>query len=73
MDIASRLTQWDYLVFEHNWHEIDDVIRIAREMEVSVDIKVNKGGYQLLTNPEGIQHVSQVLDIPIEDLQPHAS
>ena len=73
VDIASRLTQWDYLVFEHNWHEIDDVIRIAREMEVSVDIKVNKGGYQLLTNPEGIQHVSQVLDIPIEDLQPYAS
>lgn len=64
--ISSRLTQWDYLVFEHNWHELEDVIRTARELDVNLDIKINKGEYGLLTSAEGKQHVNKILGIDVD-------
>ena len=66
MEIDSRLTYWDFLVFEHNWHELEDVIRIAKELSVSLDIKVNRGEYALLTSDEGKQHVKNVLNIDVD-------
>ena len=66
VEIDSRLTYWDFLVFEHNWHELEDVIRIAKELSVSLDIKVNRGEYALLTSDEGKQHVKNVLNIDVD-------
>ncbi len=67
----SRLTYWDYLVFEHNWHELEDVIRIGKELEVNMDIKINRGPHGLLVSDEGKQHVKSVLgiDVDAEDQQ----
>ena len=62
----SRLTYWDFLVFEHNWHELEEVIRIARDLEVNLDIKVNRGDYQCLKSNEGKQHVKNILGIDVD-------
>ena len=60
-----RLTKWDFLVFEHNWHELEDVIKTAKELDVQVDIKVNRGDYGLLRSAEGKKHVSKVLGVEL--------
>ena len=60
-----RLTQWDFLVFEHNWHELEDVIKTAKELDVQVDIKVNRADYGLLRSAEGKKHVSKVLGVEL--------
>ena len=60
-----RLTQWDFLVFEHNWHELEDVIKTAKDLDVQVDIKVNRGDYGLLRSAEGKKHVSKVLGVEL--------
>jgi len=60
-----RLTQWDFLVFEHNWHELEDVIKTANELDVQIDIKVNRGDYGLLRSAEGKKHVSKVLGVEL--------
>ncbi len=62
----SRLTYWDFLVFEHNWHELEDVIRIGKELEVNMDIKVNRGEHGLLVSDEGKQHVRNILGIDVD-------
>ncbi len=61
-----RLTKWDYLIFEHNWHELEDVIRIAKELEVNLVCKVNRGEYGLLRSAEGKQHVQRVLGVDVD-------
>jgi MoaA/NifB/PqqE/SkfB family radical SAM enzyme len=51
---SPRRVVWDYIVFEHNWHEIPDVVRIAREEGIRLRMKLNSGYYGKLVNPEGL-------------------
>lgn len=51
---APRKVVWDYIVFEHNWHEIPNVVRIAKEENIRLRMKMNSGHYGKLVNPEGL-------------------
>lgn len=61
-----RLTHWDFLVFEHNWHELEQVIETAAELDIALDVKINRGKYGLLTSKKGKEHVGRLLDIEVD-------
>ena len=37
-----RKTYWQFLVFNHNFFEIPEVIELSKKYEIYVDIKINK-------------------------------
>ena len=41
-------TSWDFLVFEWNWHQIPEVARLAKELDIFVDFKINTQPHGLL-------------------------
>jgi MoaA/NifB/PqqE/SkfB family radical SAM enzyme len=45
---------WDYIVFEHNWHEIPDVVKQAKELDIRLRMKLNTGIFGKLTSKEGL-------------------
>lgn len=51
-DRTGRMV-WDYIVFEHNWHEIPEVVKIADDMDIRLRMKLNTGYWGRLENPEG--------------------
>ena len=41
-------TCWDFLVFEWNWHQIPEVARLAKELDIFVNFKINTQPHGLL-------------------------
>ena len=39
---GSRNTYWQYIIFEHNYFEIPDVLELAAEHNITVFLKINK-------------------------------
>lgn len=52
---VPRHTVWDFLVFEHNWHEIPEAVKIAEQNRLRLRLKLNTQDYGLLKSKEGME------------------
>ncbi len=53
-------TRWDYTIFSHNYHEVSDVIKLGKELEVDLLCRFNGRQYNKLDD-EYYEHCENLL------------
>ena len=38
---GARMSSWQYVIFQHNWFEIPEVLDIAKKYKIMIDMKIN--------------------------------
>ena len=39
--VKHRATKWDFTVFEHNYQEVEDAIKVALDYEIQIHVRIN--------------------------------
>ena len=55
-----RLTRWDYTIFEHNYHQLQDAIDFAEDHGIYILARVNSRPFAKL-NPNKLSYVEDIL------------
>ena len=58
--LSGGAAEWDFLVFEWNYHQIPEIARMAKELNVPVEYKINTQIHGLL-NPDKLQMVEEMI------------
>ena len=45
----QRVTKWDFTVFDHNFQEVDQVIALAKEKNIKLNVRINEREYSKIT------------------------
>jgi MoaA/NifB/PqqE/SkfB family radical SAM enzyme len=40
-DCVRKKTQWDFLIFDYNYHQLDDAIKIAEQHNIKINFRIN--------------------------------
>ena len=60
MSVKQRDTKWDFTVFEHNYHQLQDAIDFAEKHEIYINVRINGRPYSKLKK-EKISLVEDIL------------
>ena len=50
-----RFTKWDFTIFEHNWHQLQDAINFASKHKIYILVRVNGRAYSKISNQNLIE------------------
>ncbi len=66
--INHRATKWDFTVFEHNYQEVEQAIKLALEHKIKIHVRINGRGFSKITKEHLIKLEKDL--IKYNDLDP---